>query len=198
MCYQIIELYNACRCLYYQHAIDRCVSYGKPGHSVQKRTIFVGYACTDHTSSPPIQIVPSLVQNVPSVGQAAPSTSEFYRNPHRALGPRLEAASSYRVPSNLPTARPPPQDRPSQQKALEEEQADNLDEECEEPSQAANYGISGGAHQRYPDKLSPSTHTGRALSQEDITKLRPKTNLPSKTGSEKGTSRRLHRIYHHP
>ncbi|SPQ22219.1 a6d9ed9e-7d00-4ecc-a226-2f5857aa2d31 [Thermothielavioides terrestris] len=23
MCYQLIELYSACRCLYYQHAVDR-------------------------------------------------------------------------------------------------------------------------------------------------------------------------------
>ncbi|KAH6844996.1 hypothetical protein B0I37DRAFT_416570 [Chaetomium sp. MPI-CAGE-AT-0009] len=23
MCYQLVELYSACRCLYYQHAVDR-------------------------------------------------------------------------------------------------------------------------------------------------------------------------------
>lgn len=48
MCWQIIELYSACRCLYYQHAIDRCASYGRLGHTVERRTIFVGYACTAH------------------------------------------------------------------------------------------------------------------------------------------------------
>ncbi|EEU38137.1 uncharacterized protein NECHADRAFT_48363 [Fusarium vanettenii 77-13-4] len=48
MCWQIIELYSACRCLYYQHAIDRCVSYGRLGHTVERRTIFVGYACSAH------------------------------------------------------------------------------------------------------------------------------------------------------
>ncbi|KAG7147145.1 hypothetical protein HYQ46_004043 [Verticillium longisporum] len=45
MCYQLVELYSACRCLYYQHAVDRCAGYGRPGHSIQQRTIFVGYAC---------------------------------------------------------------------------------------------------------------------------------------------------------
>lgn len=50
MCYQLVELYSACRCLYYQHAVDRCASYGRPGHGVQKRTILVGYACTAHAA----------------------------------------------------------------------------------------------------------------------------------------------------
>ncbi|KAJ6440338.1 hypothetical protein O9K51_06128 [Purpureocillium lavendulum] len=50
MCYQLVELYSACRCLYYQHAIDRCASYGRRGHGIQQRTIYVGYACTAHSS----------------------------------------------------------------------------------------------------------------------------------------------------
>ncbi|KAK2022197.1 hypothetical protein LX32DRAFT_519015, partial [Colletotrichum zoysiae] len=49
MCYQIVELYSACRCLYYQHPIDKCRAYGRPGHSIQKRTILVGYACHAHS-----------------------------------------------------------------------------------------------------------------------------------------------------
>lgn len=49
MCYQVIELYSACRCLYYQHAVDRCAAYGRPGHHITKRTILVGYACSDHS-----------------------------------------------------------------------------------------------------------------------------------------------------
>jgi hypothetical protein len=51
MCYQLVELYSACRCLYYQHAVDRCAGYGRPGHGVQQRTILVGYACGAHTES---------------------------------------------------------------------------------------------------------------------------------------------------
>jgi hypothetical protein len=35
MCYQLFELYSACRCLYYQHAVDRCAAYGRPGHGIQ-------------------------------------------------------------------------------------------------------------------------------------------------------------------
>jgi hypothetical protein len=50
MCYQLVELYSACRCLYYQHAVDRCAAYGRPGHGIQVRTILVGYACSEHTS----------------------------------------------------------------------------------------------------------------------------------------------------
>ncbi|KAK0741219.1 hypothetical protein B0T18DRAFT_303442, partial [Schizothecium vesticola] len=49
MCYLLVELYSACRCLYYQHAVDRCAAYGRPGHGVQTRTILVGYACGDHS-----------------------------------------------------------------------------------------------------------------------------------------------------
>ncbi|KAK1750617.1 hypothetical protein QBC47DRAFT_365217 [Echria macrotheca] len=51
MCYQLVELYSACRCLYYQHAVDRCAAYGRPGHGIQRRTILVGYACSEHSSS---------------------------------------------------------------------------------------------------------------------------------------------------
>ncbi|KAI1344702.1 hypothetical protein F5Y15DRAFT_410402 [Xylariaceae sp. FL0016] len=51
MCYQLTELYSACRCLYYQHAVDRCAAYGRPGHGITKRTILVGYACQDHSQS---------------------------------------------------------------------------------------------------------------------------------------------------
>lgn len=50
MCYQVLELYSACRCLYYQHAVDRCPRYGKRGHGITQRTILVGYACMDHSS----------------------------------------------------------------------------------------------------------------------------------------------------
>ncbi|QUC23253.1 uncharacterized protein UV8b_07494 [Ustilaginoidea virens] len=46
----LVELYSACRCLYYQHAIDRCASYGRRGHCIQQRTIYVGYACSAHTA----------------------------------------------------------------------------------------------------------------------------------------------------
>ncbi|KAK0635316.1 hypothetical protein B0T17DRAFT_586874 [Bombardia bombarda] len=50
MCMQLVELYSACRCLYYQHAVDRCAAYGRPGHGVQRRTILVGYACGEHSA----------------------------------------------------------------------------------------------------------------------------------------------------
>lgn len=49
MCYQLVEVYSACKCLYYQHAVDRCVLY--PNHNIQQRTILVGYACASHDPS---------------------------------------------------------------------------------------------------------------------------------------------------
>jgi len=49
MCYQVVELYSACRCLYFQHAVDRCAAYGRPGHGIQRKTILVGYACSEHS-----------------------------------------------------------------------------------------------------------------------------------------------------
>ncbi|KXJ91183.1 hypothetical protein Micbo1qcDRAFT_205188 [Microdochium bolleyi] len=49
MCYQLVEIYSACKCLYYQHAVDRCGNYGRRGHGITERTIFVGYACHLHS-----------------------------------------------------------------------------------------------------------------------------------------------------
>ncbi|PHH74899.1 hypothetical protein CDD80_2759 [Ophiocordyceps camponoti-rufipedis] len=56
MCLQIVELYAACHCLYYQHAVDRCPSYGR--HGVEKRTVYVGYACSRHSSRAAQQAAP--------------------------------------------------------------------------------------------------------------------------------------------
>ncbi|KAK3694527.1 hypothetical protein B0T22DRAFT_373344 [Podospora appendiculata] len=52
MCYQVLEVYSTCRCLYYQHAIDRCAAYGKPRHGITIKTILVGYNCGDHELMP--------------------------------------------------------------------------------------------------------------------------------------------------
>jgi len=51
MCYQLVERYSACHCLYYEHAVDRCPHYGQHGHKTTRRVILVGYACVYHTSS---------------------------------------------------------------------------------------------------------------------------------------------------
>lgn len=42
---QLVELFSACRCLYYQHAVDRNANYGRPGFEIQRKTLLVGYAC---------------------------------------------------------------------------------------------------------------------------------------------------------
>ncbi|KAF4511891.1 hypothetical protein G6O67_001092 [Ophiocordyceps sinensis] len=50
MCYRVLELFSACHCVYYLHAVDRCPLYGTPGHYVQGRVISVGYACPRHSA----------------------------------------------------------------------------------------------------------------------------------------------------
>ncbi|RMZ67335.1 hypothetical protein GMOD_00001246 [Pyrenophora seminiperda CCB06] len=51
MCYQVVERYAVCRCQYYKHAIDPCASHGQRGHSIQEKTVLVGYACSTHSTS---------------------------------------------------------------------------------------------------------------------------------------------------
>lgn len=53
MCYQVVERYSVCRCLYYKHSIDPCSAYGQRGHMVQEKTVLVGYACASHSSHRP-------------------------------------------------------------------------------------------------------------------------------------------------
>jgi hypothetical protein len=50
MCYQIVERYDACRCLYYRQAIDPCPTREQSGHTVQEKTVLVGYTCSSHKS----------------------------------------------------------------------------------------------------------------------------------------------------
>jgi hypothetical protein len=45
MCIQVVERYSVCRCLYYKHAVDPCAARAQRGHSVQEKTVLVGYAC---------------------------------------------------------------------------------------------------------------------------------------------------------
>lgn len=45
MCYQFVERYSECRCLYYRHAVNPCEAYGQRGHYPQEKTDVVGYAC---------------------------------------------------------------------------------------------------------------------------------------------------------
>ncbi|KAK4215420.1 hypothetical protein QBC37DRAFT_419275 [Rhypophila decipiens] len=51
MCFQIVELFSACKCLYYQHTVDKCPAYGSPGHGIYRWTRVVGVACFEHSRS---------------------------------------------------------------------------------------------------------------------------------------------------
>ncbi|KAI0903190.1 hypothetical protein F4823DRAFT_619601 [Ustulina deusta] len=71
MCFQVVEIYRVCKCLYYQHAIDRCAGYGRPGHEVKRRMIPVGYACSTH-SQEERPMIPGLVSPNPSIEPETP------------------------------------------------------------------------------------------------------------------------------
>jgi hypothetical protein len=49
MCYQIVERYSVCRCLYHRHSVDPCRAYGQRGHPVTEKTVLVGFACSRHS-----------------------------------------------------------------------------------------------------------------------------------------------------
>ncbi|CAG8310412.1 unnamed protein product [Penicillium salamii] len=51
MCYKVVERYSVCKCLYFEHSIDPCQAYGQRGHTVQEKTVLVGYACDRHSRS---------------------------------------------------------------------------------------------------------------------------------------------------
>lgn len=50
MCYRIVERYSVCRCLYYKHSVDQCSAVNTRGHTVEERTILVGYLCPIHSA----------------------------------------------------------------------------------------------------------------------------------------------------
>ncbi|KAH7094548.1 hypothetical protein FB567DRAFT_542984 [Paraphoma chrysanthemicola] len=50
MCYQAVERYSACRCLYYRFDIAPCAANARLGHSVTEKTVLVGFACSIHSN----------------------------------------------------------------------------------------------------------------------------------------------------
>ena len=49
MCIQVVERYSICRCIYYRHAVDPCLYYGKRGHRTVVKEVSVGYQCSKHS-----------------------------------------------------------------------------------------------------------------------------------------------------
>lgn len=105
MCYQLLELYSACRCFYYQHPIDRCAGYGRSGHGIERRTIYVGYSCGAHSNRP-------TTVNNPTQNPERQRSSQKARHPASLGVPRafgvslLDAAtgrSSLEADENQPT-----------------------------------------------------------------------------------------------
>ncbi|KAF2200282.1 hypothetical protein GQ43DRAFT_374239 [Delitschia confertaspora ATCC 74209] len=73
MCYQVVERYSVCRCLYHRHAVDPCSAYGQRSHVVQEKTVLVGYACPNHTSRP-VAYGSQAVGVLPDSGYGSTST----------------------------------------------------------------------------------------------------------------------------
>lgn len=62
MCFQIVERYSVCRCLYHKHSVDPCQRYGQRGHSTTEKTVLVGFACPDHAARRKPEYKPSSDQ----------------------------------------------------------------------------------------------------------------------------------------
>lgn len=83
MCYQVLELYSRCRCLYYQHAVDRCPRYGTRGHGITQRTILVEYSCIEHSNPSRYSEHQSAQDGLDNLSHAALRSGRSSR-PHRA------------------------------------------------------------------------------------------------------------------
>lgn len=109
MCYQVLELYSACRCLYYQHQVDRCPKYGKRGHGITQRTILVGYACPDHTGEDGVNCLEEPARQLDSVFKEKAPPKASARTPkvlpiptqHEAKETRQDGGSSKQLFESL-------------------------------------------------------------------------------------------------
>ncbi|KAH7378536.1 hypothetical protein BKA64DRAFT_631945 [Cadophora sp. MPI-SDFR-AT-0126] len=45
MCFQIVEQYSVCRCVFQEYGIDECPLYQHKGHTPQVRVILIGVLC---------------------------------------------------------------------------------------------------------------------------------------------------------
>jgi hypothetical protein len=101
MCYQVVERFSSCRCLYYKHAIDPCAAHGQEAHVIEEKTVLVGYACPSHWEcevSGPVQ-VPYASLTLGNVGledtRPAQVPRESPRFGHRQLGDARPPPVSY-------------------------------------------------------------------------------------------------------
>ncbi|KAF8419531.1 hypothetical protein EV426DRAFT_567391 [Tirmania nivea] len=79
MCIRITERYAVCQCVYYVHGVDQCGAAGRAGHSIQERTVLVGYACAAHTGR-------AMASNAPQIS---------YYQPAQYTGGRLGVLPDY-------------------------------------------------------------------------------------------------------
>jgi hypothetical protein len=87
MCYLVVERYSFCRCVYYQHDLEKCAKFGEKGHErarVKERTVLVGRACGVHSEYPYIDGV--LVGEAAIDSEVGISESRGPRLRHETIG----------------------------------------------------------------------------------------------------------------
>lgn len=78
MCYQSVDLYAPCHCLYYRHPVARCRLYGRPGHVIRQRTTIIEYACSYHgPASGEYDDDPAFTMATPSSAYTKPEYCEI-------------------------------------------------------------------------------------------------------------------------
>ncbi|KAH6623433.1 hypothetical protein F5144DRAFT_550976 [Chaetomium tenue] len=108
MCFQLIELYNLCGCLYYQHAVDRCAAYGRRNHEISRRTIRVGYMCKDHGDSAAAHGAPVGFASFEGSKRPEPRRRDGRRLTAPGGGPKGDrSAPTLMQPATLPVATAP-------------------------------------------------------------------------------------------
>ncbi|KAK6540204.1 hypothetical protein TWF694_009023 [Orbilia ellipsospora] len=60
MCRRIIERYSVCKCIYYEHSIDKCPMAHAAGHVVEDKVVLIGYACPAHMPPPENLKIPNF------------------------------------------------------------------------------------------------------------------------------------------
>lgn len=84
MCFQLVERYATCRCLYTRHSIDPCKAYGQRGHYPEEKTVFIGNACPRHAKASPSSKSHKQLDDGMSVDRASGGLSHD-KDPYGAL-----------------------------------------------------------------------------------------------------------------
>ena len=96
MCYQIIERYAGCRCLYHKHPVDPCRRYSAEGHPITEKTVLAAFNCPDHGA----RIGKDEVSNLTALDRPQVFQAKLH---NKASSPGVLGQSA-RTPKALPNA----------------------------------------------------------------------------------------------